>query len=87
MLPGCGALYCWGTGVPSDVIETFLALARKNLAIAYTKIALDSVTPAQESQLWCLIHGVESAMKIRVRAAAGLARENNEAKRRVNLCP
>jgi hypothetical protein len=56
---------CWGTCVPSDEIETFLALARKNLAIAYTKIALHSVTPTQEAQLWCLIHGVEAAMKIR----------------------
>jgi len=52
--------------VPSDDIETFLALGRKNLAIAYTKIALHSVTPAQEAQLWSMIHGVEAAMKIRV---------------------
>ena len=51
--------------MPTEDIETFLAIARNYLSNAYTKIALQSLPPSKEAELWSLIHGVEAAMRMR----------------------
>jgi hypothetical protein len=58
--------------VPSEEIEAFIAIARKYLAKAYTKIALQRLTSPQQAELWSLINGVEAAIKMR---AASLEHE------------
>ena len=50
--------------MPTQDIERFLATARNYLTSAYTKIALQSLTPPKEAELWSLIHGVEAAMRM-----------------------
>jgi hypothetical protein len=51
--------------VPTEEIETFIAISRKYLAEAYVKIALHPLTSSGQSEMWALIGGVEAAMKLR----------------------
>jgi hypothetical protein len=51
--------------LPSDEVESFLALAREFLADLYIRLATARLTPAQEAELWRLVDGVEAAMRMR----------------------
>lgn len=51
--------------MPTQDIEDFLVVARSYLRHTYCKIALQSLTPAQEAEMWRFIHGVEAAIRLR----------------------
>ena len=51
--------------LPSDEVESFLALARRYLADLYIRLATAPLTPAREAELWRLVDGVEAAMRMR----------------------
>ena len=50
---------------PSDDVASFLALARGYLADLYIRLATAHLTPAQQTELWRLVNGVEAAMRMR----------------------
>lgn len=54
--------------MPSEDTDAFLGLARRQIVNAYIKIALHSVTPTEEAELWRLVYALEAVMKVKARS-------------------
>ena len=54
--------------MPSEETYAFLSWARENIVNAEIKLALHSVTPREEAELWRLVHALEGLIRVRAQS-------------------
>ena len=54
--------------MPSDDADAFLAFARGQIVDAHIKIALHSVSPAKEMELWRAVDALDALIKMQARS-------------------
>ena len=51
--------------MPTDDSEAFCAVARQQIVIARTKLALEQLAPSEEAELWQVVECIEALIKMR----------------------